>query len=442
MSVNILDDVLGGARPKPATVEIGKIRTDGGTQMRAALDDPTVFEYTQAMIAANGWGPFPPVTVYHDGSDHWLGDGFHRVAAYREAFPASADRIPCEVRAGTRRDAILHAAGANANHGLRRTNADKQRAVETLLRDDEWAQWSDAEIARRCAVDPKTVGNLRRKLAATMEIPKSDARKGADGRTINTAGIGSKPKARPSVSPEQRQYTDAAQARTPLTVPESWQVQSLIERMCRDELYNLWPNDEGWLIDQIISKGLRYDWTISRQLAEVSLDEVRRQITEEAERERKLARARELAEQADNARQAPPAPKPGDLPADLQARGWELRQVPGSGRWYCNNPGGPRATGISDRPEDAIAEAYTMQRDLAWAAQGVTLEPVAVQQATAQPEADPRKADALRRANDHMLAAVEQLTRAHGCLNGYTELQAEIDLTISDLYRMVREFLP
>jgi hypothetical protein len=218
--LDVLDDVLSGRPQAPQAQQIllDKIRTDGGTQMRAQLDDGTVFEYTQAMVAANGWGTFPAVVAYYDGSVYWLGDGFHRVQAYRDAFPASSDGIPCEVRSGTRRDAILHAAGANSSHGLRRTNADKQRAVETLLRDNEWSVWSDTEIARRCAVDHKTVGAMRGKLESTREIPKSDVRKGADGRTINTSSIGKSKPAQPAqpaqptaVSPEQRQYESAVQ---------------------------------------------------------------------------------------------------------------------------------------------------------------------------------------------------------------------------------------
>jgi hypothetical protein len=175
-------------------VIVDRIKIDGGTQMRAGLDEATVSEYADFFRESRQWGDFPPVVLYHDGADYWLADGFHRVAAWQHAGNAlMGAKIPAEVRSGTRRDAILHAAGANANHGLRRTNADKRRAVKVMLRDEEWAKWSDAEIARRCAVDPKTVGNLRRELLATMEIPESTHRIGADGRTIDTANIGAKP---------------------------------------------------------------------------------------------------------------------------------------------------------------------------------------------------------------------------------------------------------
>lgn len=46
----------------------------------------------------------------------------------------------------------------------RRTNADKRRAVETLLRDEEWKKWSDREIARRCGVDNSFASRVRESL--------------------------------------------------------------------------------------------------------------------------------------------------------------------------------------------------------------------------------------------------------------------------------------
>ena len=56
------------------------------------------------------------------------------------------------VRAGTRRDAILFAVGANGDHGLRRTNEDKRRSVLVLLRDEEWGAKSDRWIATQAGV--------------------------------------------------------------------------------------------------------------------------------------------------------------------------------------------------------------------------------------------------------------------------------------------------
>lgn len=65
-------------------------------------------------------------------------------------------------------DAALHAAGANTAHGLRRTRADKHRAVSLLLRDKEWAARSDREIAQRCGVSARYVSKLRRELRTVL----------------------------------------------------------------------------------------------------------------------------------------------------------------------------------------------------------------------------------------------------------------------------------
>lgn len=137
------------------------IRRDGGTQMRSQIDAATLNEYINLIQENNNAWPFrdKPV-VFFDGSDYWLADGFHRHQAWTECRGADMF-IPVDVRSGMRRDAVLYAAGANADHGLRRSSEDKRRSVLALLNDAEWAQWSNREIARRCKVDEKTVRTLR-----------------------------------------------------------------------------------------------------------------------------------------------------------------------------------------------------------------------------------------------------------------------------------------
>lgn len=46
-----------------------------------------------------------------------------------------------------------------------RFNADKRKAVLTLLLDEEWGKWSDSEIAKRCAVTHTFAGTVRSSLA-------------------------------------------------------------------------------------------------------------------------------------------------------------------------------------------------------------------------------------------------------------------------------------
>jgi hypothetical protein len=144
------------------TLAIATIRRDGGTQTRESLDYGTVTDYADAMTEGS---TFPAIVVYYDGSEYWLADGFHRVAAAKQIGTLELD---AEVIQGSRRDAVLHSVGANTSHGLRRTNADKRRAVETLLRDDEWRQWSDREIARRAQVSDRFVNKLRTELTANI----------------------------------------------------------------------------------------------------------------------------------------------------------------------------------------------------------------------------------------------------------------------------------
>lgn len=66
---------------------------------------------------------------------------------------------------------MLFSVGANAMHGLRRTNEDKRKAVETLLADEEWSKWSDREIARKFGVGHPFVAAVR----SSLESDSSDA---------------------------------------------------------------------------------------------------------------------------------------------------------------------------------------------------------------------------------------------------------------------------
>ena len=131
------------------------IRIDGGTQSREKIDETVVSDY--ADLIEDGV-VFPAVRVYFDGVSHYLADGFHRYHAHRKAGKGA---IEADIEKGTLRDAILYSLGANHEHGLRRSNADKRKAVQAMLDDFEWQEWSNAEIARRCHVSERMVANMR-----------------------------------------------------------------------------------------------------------------------------------------------------------------------------------------------------------------------------------------------------------------------------------------
>jgi hypothetical protein len=172
-------------------IALSDIRIDGGTQSRASIDQQAVDDYAAAMAAGD---KFPPVVVYFDGKTYWLADGFHRYQAYASA---KIDAVPADVRQGTQRDAILFSVSANASHGLRRTNDDKRRAVQTLLNDAEWAKWSDREIARRCAVHHDLVGKLRPVVTGVSASERTYTTKHGTKAEMKTAKIGAQSKADP-----------------------------------------------------------------------------------------------------------------------------------------------------------------------------------------------------------------------------------------------------
>ena len=159
----------------PRSIPLSDIR-DGGAQMRVEMKPDVVREYADDMAAG---AILPPVVVYHDGTDYWLADGFHRVEAARKL---ERETIDAEVLEGDERQAILHGCGSNASHGLRRTQADKRRAVERLLRDEEWGKWSNRKIAEVARVDHKTVATVRRELLGG-EFPTPARPNGESPRT-------------------------------------------------------------------------------------------------------------------------------------------------------------------------------------------------------------------------------------------------------------------
>ena len=152
--------VVSEVKPSVTTVElpIESITVDTRAQSRSGIDVDLVSEYADAMREG---AIFPPMTVFHDGTTHWLSEGFHRFFAYAKI---EVTHCSCVVKQGGLREAILLSAGSNAEHdrsGKRRSNADKRRSVELLLKDEDWRSWSDREIGKQCSVSHEFVRQLR-----------------------------------------------------------------------------------------------------------------------------------------------------------------------------------------------------------------------------------------------------------------------------------------
>lgn len=168
---------------RPQTLKIKDIRRDPALQPRAALSEDVAQDYADDMKAGK---VFPPGLVYDDGDVRWLVDGWHRVRAVEINQGTEFEFV---VRKGNRRDALQHSLGINDKHGLRRSNEDKRRAVQTALADPEWGEMSSVQIARLCAVSATFVDNCRRSIPTVgverkSRKKKTEIRKTSDGRTI------------------------------------------------------------------------------------------------------------------------------------------------------------------------------------------------------------------------------------------------------------------
>lgn len=165
-------------------LSVDLLRIDGGTQLRAKIDQATVDDYRECWVNEV---KFPPIVVFYDGTDYWLAGGFHR---WHGANAACVPTVPCDVRNGTQRDAILFAAGDNQTNGLRRSPEDKRKAVTTLLTDREWGGRSDRWVAEQCGVGDKLVGEVRNQLRETAvesnvsETPQKRVGRDGKARTV------------------------------------------------------------------------------------------------------------------------------------------------------------------------------------------------------------------------------------------------------------------
>ncbi|MCL2305382.1 MAG: hypothetical protein FWC43_08575 [Planctomycetaceae bacterium] len=174
-------------KPKTDLVKIDAIRTDLGTQARSKIDQETVQLYAAAM---RKFAPFPRILLFRDKAvdGYILIDGRHRLDAHKlvhSDLPVSADVVN-----GTLEEARWFSYAMNANHGLKRTNADKNRAARLALQHPMGEGKSNCEIADHVGVDEKLIRRVREELESTSALPKSAKRVGRDGRAICTEKIG------------------------------------------------------------------------------------------------------------------------------------------------------------------------------------------------------------------------------------------------------------
>jgi hypothetical protein len=154
---------------------LDQIREDTGTQSRAKIDNGVVDEYAQRMEVGD---EFPPVDAFYDGTDYILADGFHRIRAARRI---GLKGFACTVHRGTRHDALWFSLGCNATNGLRRTPADKKRAIELAL--ESFPDRTQDQVAKHVGCDRSYVSKVQSELVTIHKLTTPKARKGKDGKT-------------------------------------------------------------------------------------------------------------------------------------------------------------------------------------------------------------------------------------------------------------------
>ena len=178
-------------------IELEKIELDPTAQPRVNINMEVVDEYAAEMKAG---ADFPPIeVVWNSETDkYWLWDGFHRVMAARQIGQLW---LMANVATGSREDAQWKAYGANAAHGLRRTNADKRRVVELALLHRNGAGCSNRQIARHCGASLGLVNLVRKDLEASEQIVQMETRtvqRGDQVYEMDVSNIGRRADTEPS----------------------------------------------------------------------------------------------------------------------------------------------------------------------------------------------------------------------------------------------------
>jgi len=134
-------------------INLSEITLSQAFLVRESINNEVVDDYAESLALK---AVFPPIDVFKCGRGYILADGWHRVYAFRKAKKKS---ILAEVHEGDEGACLRFCLQANQSHGLRRTNADKKRAVKLALK--QFPDMNESEAAKLCGVSHTYVAKIK-----------------------------------------------------------------------------------------------------------------------------------------------------------------------------------------------------------------------------------------------------------------------------------------
>ena len=172
--------ILGARRfcihPMIKTIFLEDVDVDHSPMVRADLRPEVIEEYSA--IYKKDKKKMPVIDLFMEAGNKKLliGDGMHRLQAMRSL---NFKACQANVHAGVYEDALKYALLANERHGIRRSQADKRRAVEEAIK--QWPKVSNVQIATLASVDDHTVKAVRDWLEQQGKVAPEPIRTSKDG---------------------------------------------------------------------------------------------------------------------------------------------------------------------------------------------------------------------------------------------------------------------
>ena len=182
----------------PSSAEIKRLEIaelvydDPQCQARVELQPEAIDEYAER-YADGDMSPMPPISIFMVGKRPYVVDGFHRVYGAIKAERGWIDAVI--VGEGDLDLARLHATMSNQAHGIRRTAADKERAVRLYLDNPIGGEQSSRQIAKDVGVSHPFVSKVRAEWEREHDAAQPERRRGSDGkwRPVSTGNVSSCP---------------------------------------------------------------------------------------------------------------------------------------------------------------------------------------------------------------------------------------------------------